>query len=135
MHCSETGGAPHLEELLAATARLKPPPRQCNNWIPLGLCENLLRSPSYQHDACLHDRRQVYTLIRPGPCWFYSLCTAKCWNYILGPFYGLCATMVQFLELCPYIYGASTVKIFRHFHCKIRRFLTPIFSRKPDFTI
>ena len=53
-HCSDTG-APHLEEFLAVTARFKPPPRQCNDWIPLGLCANLLMSPSYQHNACLHD--------------------------------------------------------------------------------
>ena len=40
VHCSETGGAPHLEEFLALTARFKSPPKRQPNsfncWMLLG---------------------------------------------------------------------------------------------------
>ena len=60
MHCSETsetGEAPHLEEILTLIARFKPPPERqpsrFNCWIRLGWCGNLLRSPPYFHDLCM----------------------------------------------------------------------------------
>ena len=56
VRCSETGGAPDLEEFLALTARFKPPPKRQPNsfscWFLLGWRGNIFGSPPYFHDPC-----------------------------------------------------------------------------------
>ena len=56
---------------------------------------------------------------------FYGLCTAKCWTTSYVLFYGLCVTMVYFLDLC--------LSIFTVLLPQNHLFPSPYLSRKPDF--